>query len=814
MGVLRYKIWSDLWDNKGRTLQVVAIIAMGAFAIGLIIGTRNLLIPAMEELWRGATPAMIVLWADPPVDENTLMVLERIEGVEGVEGYLTRSIEWKLHPEDQWKPAGLTARDDYGEQHYAKIELLSGHWPKAKVLAMGQGCDVAFGIKEGGQVTIRVADREHIVEIGGSLYDQYASPPSFGGTASFYTTRDRYEDLTEERNFNRIMASAAEPVLSEAEGYDEAVLTGIADEMQDKLEKQDVESGGAAPAQGGPTRVSDPNKHFFQDFMDGIFFIMGVMSIVALILGLLLVYNTINAIVTQQINQIGIMKAIGASTGTIFFTYMSGIFVYGFLALLFAVPLGAIGAHGLNSWLLTQFNATPGPFTVSPPAVLAQVAIALLGPLLASLKPILSGARITVREAISTYGLSAESGFLDRLLAKFRFISRLVSLMVSNTFRNKERVFLTQITLVMSGVVFMMVMSASESVRYTFEAVLFSTLKFNISLSFEDPERVSKVEEMTLSYPGVKAVEMWTLAGPTIRPAGQEESEDDKSASVFGVPLPTSFYAPQMRAGRWLQPGDTHAVVLNEILADDVGVGLDDMVTLNHGLNGESDWLVVGLLFDPVAQNSAHVPRDVLQKEINSTNRANAVLIQTVRDDAETEAAIARSLREYYDQKKIGVNPQGTFLDQDTATQIVDSVLGQFGMFAALFGIMAAVIGAIGGVALSGVLTLNVLERRREIGVMRAIGALSGVIAGLFVGEGLILGWLSWLIALPFSIPAGQLMTGALGAMMGGMSLVYKYNPLGALYWFLIVSVLSVVASLLPARSATRISVRESLAYE
>jgi len=385
--------------------------------------------------------------------------------------------------------------------------------------------------------------------------------------------------------------------------------------------------------------------------------------------------------------------------------------------------------------------------------------------------------------------------------------------MVSNTFRNKERVFLTQITLVMAGLVFMAVMSVGESVRYTFEDVVFSILNFDISLRFEDPERVSKVEEMTLSYPGVKAVEMWATDGPTIRPAGQEESEDDPSASVYGVPLSTDFYGPQMRAGRWLQPGDVQAVVLNEILAADVGVGLGDMVTFDHGLKGESDWQVVGLLFDPVIQGSAHVPREVLQKEINSTNEANTIWIQTVRDEAETDAAIARGLREYYDQKKIEVNPQAPF-GQDTATQIVDYMVSQFGMFAALFGVMAVVIGAVGGVALSGVLTLNVLERRREIGVMRAIGSSSGIIAGLFIGEGLILGWLSWLIALPFSIPAGQLMTGALGAMLGGMSLVYKYNPLGTLYWFLIVSVLSVVASLLPARGATRVSVRESLAYE
>ena len=52
MGVLFDKIWRDLWGNKGRTLQVVLIIAMGTFAIGMIIGTRNLVIAGMEEIWQ------------------------------------------------------------------------------------------------------------------------------------------------------------------------------------------------------------------------------------------------------------------------------------------------------------------------------------------------------------------------------------------------------------------------------------------------------------------------------------------------------------------------------------------------------------------------------------------------------------------------------------------------------------------------------------------------------------------------------------------------------------------------------------------
>jgi putative ABC transport system permease protein len=118
-----------------------------------------------------------------------------------------------------------------------------------------------------------------------------------------------------------------------------------------------------------------------------------------------------------------------------------------------------------------------------------------------------------------------------------------------------------------------------------------------------------------------------------------------------------------------------------------------------------------------------------------------------------------------------------------------------------------------GSIALSGVLSLNVLERRREIGVMRAIGASSGAIARLFIGEALILGWMSWLIALPLSVPAGRLMAAGLSAA-APIEIVYQYTPTGAVYWLGIITILSLVASLLPARGALRVTVRESLAYQ
>jgi putative ABC transport system permease protein len=734
MGVIRHKIWSDLWARKARTLQVVLIIAMGAFAIGMIVTTRTLMVSGMEEIWRAVSPATITLWTNPRVGDDTIMALKRIEGLEDVEGYATTSIEWRLSPDDEWSAAVLVARDDYKDQRYTTLGLFSGEWPKENTLAVVQGGDVVYGIQEGGQVTIRVDDREQLVKIGGVIYDPVASPPSFGGPAQFYTTRDRFGDLTGDRDYNRILAGTSE--------YDEGEAIATADQMKRKLEKQGSDSGGAAPPDG--RRVSDPNKHFFQDTMDAVFFILGVMAILTLILGLFLVYNTINAIVRQQVDQIGIMKAIGAGTGKILSTYLINIFVYGFLALLIAIPLALIGGWGLNLFLMGTFNADPGSFTVVPQAVLAMVAIALLAPLLASLIPIFSGARITVREAISTYGLSAGAGLLDRLLARMDRIPRLVLLTISNTFRNKGRVLLTQITLVLSGLIFMMVMSTGDSVRNTFGDVIFSILRYNVAFEFEDPERIIQIEALTLAHPEVKAVETWNLGGGAIRPAGQPESEDDEGVLMFGVPLPTSLYGPQMRAGRWLRPEDTYAVVLNQELAEEAGVGLGDWVTVDHGVDGETSWQVVGFLFDPIITSSAHAPRQTMQRELNRVGKANSVWIQTVRGDPDSEVAAAGHLRQYFDEHQLDLEPGGIFMGQDTASETTAAVIANFSMIITLLTVMAIVIGAVGGIALSGVLSLNVMERTREIGVMRAIGASSGAIARLFIGEGLILGWLSW----------------------------------------------------------------------
>jgi putative ABC transport system permease protein len=439
---------------------------------------------------------------------------------------------------------------------------------------------------------------------------------------------------------------------------------------------------------------------------------------------------------------------------------------------------------------------------------MAQVVVALLSPLLAAIIPIFSGARITVREAISTYGLGGTASLLDRLLVKAQFLPRLAALTISNTFRNKKRVLLTQITLVGAGAIFMMVMNTQASLVHTFSDVLFSIFKANVMLDLENEERIGEVEVLTLAQAGVKAVEVWGAARGTARPMGQAESYDDSEVQLRGLSLPSITYRPQMRAGRWLQEDDRYAIVLNQALAREIGVRVGDWITLDIPTRRESNWQVVGLVFEPLDQDTALAPRDVLLREIGQVGRGKTIRIQTTHQDAAGELAAATALRKRYEANGYEVVASRV----DTAHRLVEQRVDRMSILLTLLSSMAVIIAVVGAIALSGTLSINVMERTREIGVMRAIGASALTVAGQFVGEGLILSWLSWLIAIPLSIPAAQLLIDILSTLIN-TELVYQFSSLGVLYWLVIVTILAIIASWFPAQKAAQTSVRESLAY-
>ena len=127
---------------------------------------------------------------------------------------------------------------------------------------------------------------------------------------------------------------------------------------------------------------------------------------------------------------------------------------------------------------------------------------------------------------------------------------------------------------------------------------------------------------------------------------------------------------------------------------------------------------------------------------------------------------------------------------------------------------MASLIAVVGGLGLMGTMSINVLERTREIGVMRAIGASNFDIQSIVLVEGMVIGILSWLISIFVSIPITNILCYGVGMaiLTAPMPTVYGFSGIAA--WLIFTIVIGTLASALPARRASKLTVRDTLAYE
>jgi putative ABC transport system permease protein len=127
---------------------------------------------------------------------------------------------------------------------------------------------------------------------------------------------------------------------------------------------------------------------------------------------------------------------------------------------------------------------------------------------------------------------------------------------------------------------------------------------------------------------------------------------------------------------------------------------------------------------------------------------------------------------------------------------------------------MAILTAFVGSIGLTGTMSINVLERTREIGVMRTVGAVDTVIMQSVIIEALVIGLITWILAIGVSFPISSLLLRIIGEAMAGSAMTLSFTPLGILLWLVVVIFLSVFASIMPARKAARLTINEVLAYE
>ncbi|MEW6406262.1 MAG: FtsX-like permease family protein, partial [Chloroflexota bacterium] len=368
----------------------------------------------------------------------------------------------------------------------------------------------------------------------------------------------------------------------------------------------------------------------------------------------------------------------------------------------------------------------------------------------------------------------------------------------------------TQLVLIAAGCGFLIVMSLISSLSLTLDNY-FARQQYDLLIQFNDNERAGRVLSMAQTVPGVETAELRLVQTASMFVSGQLVKEAGIGTFIEGIPTDSDFYEPLIVSGRWIAPGDGRVIVITRDAARKNSIRVGDMVTLDLGEMGKDEWLVVGT-YEPVFVGSynletIYAPLASLYRATNKFNRGTHLYVRTTSHDPEFVTEVTRQLKNSYEDHNLKTAGSQTQPDMRNTNE------WQFSTVVYMLLALSVIVAMVGGLALMGTLSIAVIERTKEIGVLRAVGARSRTILGIFIMEGLLQGWLSWLAAIPISWLVSPFVASRLGIAMFGATLDYQFNWAAVGIWLGVVSVISMLASVLPSRSAARISVRDSLAY-
>lgn len=791
------KVYRDLWINRSRTMLVILSIAVGVFAIGMIVSTQQALTTSLAEQYAEMRPADIILETEPMLDDDFVASMRHMRGVDEAEGRRSLALRISLDGKgNTWRDLTLYALPDYDDQRLLRVWEQSGNWPPQKGEVLLERATVTYlGLQPGDEILVKTPEsKKYTLRVAGIAHDLYRIPPLMEGWVYGYVSMDTIRWMGQPEGYNELYLDASAAT--------DAEIRALANEAEDRVE------GEGLPVY--QKTMPDQGVHPMNFIIETVLILLGLLAVLAIFLSGLLAVNVISALIAQQEKQIGIMKAIGARSWQIIGLYSGMVLILGLAACLLAIPFSKLGANALAQFVAEQINFNPPEVEYTLSVLLTQFGVALIVPLIAAAPAIFNGTRVSPARVLSEYGISQVwrgAGFMDALLDRFPRFTRDLLLAFRNPFRKRARLILSLLTLTFAGAIFMGVVNLQASLNDALDQML-GFWNYDAWLIVDGYVPAQRLVNIAESVPGVGRAEAWGFTmGRYVRPDGSESD----NLYLMAPPAGSDLLDPPVVEGHALEPGDIDSILVSPgLLAKEPTLQLGREGTIK--IEGrEETYRVVGVM--QMLGNSTIGYFTVMDyatyvRHVREPNRANAVVFTLNARDLETQRQIASAVEKEYDRSSIRVI--SNFLVAEEREEI-DSA---FAIIVALLMVMTAVLATVGGLGLMGTMSLNVIERTREIGVMRAFGASSAAVFRIVVVEGLLIGMMSWVLAIGFSVPISVALVRQIGIAFMDYPVPASFSMGGVLAWALLVVVISIIASFLPALRAVRLTVTQVLAYE
>ncbi len=804
------KVLSDLIDNKARTLLVVLSIAVGVFAIGVIVGSYKIIEADMGASYAANNPANIEIRMSE-FDDDFLNTLRKVDGVRQAEARRVFGLRIRPLGAEEWTNINIITFQDFEENEINLLRPVSGKTvPQKNELLLEQDILDDFDIAPGEIIEFQLPDEtiKEIVVVG-IARDSSTDAIDFLAPPLGYINTKTLRLFNQDENFNRLYAT-----VENGEDDDEHIKD-VLSSLKNKIEK----NGDFA----WRTFHSKTHTHPLEGTVNAVLGILMALGILILFLSSSLIANTLSALLNQHLRHIGVMKLIGGRDKIIFKMYLVLLLAFGLLSLLISIPAGGQGAYALANFVAVEMGFELLGYRFVPLALYIQIAVGMLVPLIAGFIPVIKGSQVTVQQALSG-DLARGSGeqvetsaerespaeriqlkMVQKMADMGIRISRPLLVSLRNTFRQTNRLLLTLFTLTMAGAIFISVFNVRTSLR-EYTQVVGNYFLADVTISFGKSYRINKIEQFIMTDPRVASVEGWAFASAEIL---DENGRNSDNMDILAPPAKSNLVDPLLVDGRWIRETDVKKIAVSESIYDtypDLQVGEEILIKIN---GREEYWEVVGIFkFIGMEGTIAYAPYEYISWEQNTANRSFSYRVLSKNHERSHQEALAKDLDTFLRENGFQVTETTAGLSMmDEASESLDILIA----FLLIMAVLTAVVGAMG---LAGTMSMNVLERTREIGIMRAIGATDLEIIRMVLVEGLVIGIISFVLSMIVAIPFTYWLSSIVSNATFETPIAVYFTLTGYYIWLGLVIVLSILASVLPARNAARLTIREVLAYE
>ncbi|MBY0434607.1 MAG: FtsX-like permease family protein [Cyclobacteriaceae bacterium] len=794
-----YKVIRDLTSDYSKNFMLVLAIAVGVFGIGAILDGYSVIKREMTDNYKSTMPASATIEIEGKITKGLVDSVKQISGIAEAERHATLVARMKVG--EKWYPLLLFIIDDFKEKRTNKAFYISGERePVAGTMLVER---TAFGLmqaKEGDELIIKTPNgTPQKIKLVGTVHDPGLAPAWQEQTGYGYITLSTLHLLGETTGFDQLRILVSENQDSKKH------ITEVAQTVAHRLEQAGYEVH--------EIQVPPPGKHPHQGQMSTVMTIFIIFSFLILILGSILVATSMATLMVKQVRQIGVMKTIGATSSQITGLYLLMITLLCVIALVIAIPLSRLAAAGFYNQIAVLLNLEIRNSSIPSWVVLLQIASGIFIPVIAAAFPVIRGSRISVRAALDNHGANQQNIHKNSWELKFSqlsFLSETFRLSIRNVFRLRSRLVMTLGLLAAGGAMFMTALNVSEAWNENLKRIYVQRL-YDLEVRLNNSIQADSLLEEIKTIQGVSRAEGWSYSPTSVSKSNAFEvtqTYPDKGHGSFtmqALPVPTQLLKPTIVAGKWLNNNTANDVVLNQSSRGSLKVG--DIVSFN--LDGQvTQWNVIGFTEDVGSPAIAYVSLEVFSKLKNTQGQVKMLRIAYADRTKENAVRKNREVEALLERENISISAAiPVWLLQNAIAAhmkvLVNSLLA-----------MAILMAFVGTLGLMSTMSMNILERTREIGVMRAIGATPTKIKNLIVWEGFFIGAMSIFLAVALSL----ILSTYLGRLIGNLSfrtpLTLTVSLLALGIWVLIIIVGSYVATLYPARRANKITTREALTYE